>query len=164
MSWKRITPDDILPHHRFWTKNPGFLSASQYTLAVIVVPHSIKSTKKTPFSSQKTVTLIFQLVYGVCLNYFWFWWSWVASLQWLLFCFWIYGRYPHLINDSNVEKHILSILSVTIQKLLSTKHFLLFVLVSEHFWYSPCTQFVVSKFFHGNCVDSSAFKVGKFIS
>uniref|UniRef100_A0A1B6JD53 Uncharacterized protein n=1 Tax=Homalodisca liturata TaxID=320908 RepID=A0A1B6JD53_9HEMI len=55
-------------------------------------------------------------------------------------------------------------LLVMAQKLLPTGHFLLFVVVGQHFLYPLYTQFVLSEIFRDSIVDSSASKLRKLFS
>lgn len=70
LSWRKITPDDSFPRRWFWITRLSLLNVLQYTLAVIDILRSIKSTKRTPYSSQKTVVIIFRLLCNVCLKFF----------------------------------------------------------------------------------------------
>lgn len=72
LSWRKITPDDSFPRRRFWITCLRLLNILEYTSAVIDILHSIKSNKKTPYSSQKTVVIIFRLLCNVCLKLFGF--------------------------------------------------------------------------------------------
>jgi hypothetical protein len=65
------TPLVSSPRRRFWIAHRSFLSVSQCDSEFMVVPWVIKSTRRMPLQSQKTMAMIFRAS-SVCLNFFCF--------------------------------------------------------------------------------------------
>lgn len=66
-------------------------------------------------------------------------------MQQLLFCFWVCEWDRGIMSSHNTFEEFVSFNTVLVQILPSRCHSLFFVVLREHFWHTPTTDFVVTK-------------------
>ena len=150
LSWIITTPWLNMPRRLFWIACRNFSTVSQQTPALTMEPLGKKSTSRKPFLSQNIVHMIFR-VEVVCLNF-----VFVGDEV----CFhsmdcWLDSGVScdtHVSSPVTTAQEVITFLTVSRQKVQSTRLPFQFVFFRKQLRHPVCTQFTKLKFIRHNFV------------